>query len=58
MYAALVRQAIAFEKENGTHALLKAGMSALNKLLVEKGVCTEKELQEALVKELMDWDNE
>lgn len=43
-----------FEEEFGTNALLKASVSALNKLLVSKGIVTEQELQDALNIEIAD----
>jgi len=41
-----------FEEDRGTEALLKAGLSTLNRLLVDKGVFTAKELKEALFAEM------
>lgn len=46
-------EAIALEKTiNGTSHLLKVCFSALNRLLVEKGVITKDELNNAFIKEL------
>ena len=42
--------AIDFEKKHGTHLFLKASISVLNKVLVEKGMITKQEIQEEFVK--------
>jgi len=41
-----------FEKKHGSIPLLKAGMSAINKILVEKGVCTEAELKQEMFSQM------
>lgn len=40
-----------FEKAKGTIALLKLAMSATHRAIVEKGLLTETELNEAFLKE-------
>lgn len=46
------RRTCDFEKQHGTEMLLKVAASATNKLLVKKGVFTERELRWALYDEL------
>ena len=48
--------AVRFEKEYGSDTLLKAAMSAMNKMLVNKGICTQDEIREYLVRELDEFD--
>jgi hypothetical protein len=45
-------KAIEFEKQYGTELFLKLGTTALNKLLVEKGIITSKELIESFEEEI------
>ncbi len=42
--------------EGGQIELLNVGMSALNRLLVSKGIITAEELQEAFLKEFVETD--
>lgn len=41
-----------FEEKYGTDALLKTGLSSLNRLLIEKGLATEDEIYTSFVKEV------
>jgi hypothetical protein len=44
--------AIGFELRYGTAELIKVALSALNRILVEKGVATEEEIQLMFLKEM------
>lgn len=44
-----------FEEKYGEGLLAKCGLSALNRLLVKKGVITEEELIESLVKRIAEY---
>jgi hypothetical protein len=43
-----------FEMNHGTEAFLKACMSGISKTLVNKGVCTEEELQNGFLEVIND----
>lgn len=52
-----------FESEHGSIELIKAGISVINKILVDKGIVSEDEIQEAMIKKIdrlnksgLDWD--
>ena len=45
-----------FEEKYGTEDFIKTGCSALNRLLVEKGIITAEELQESMLKEMESFE--
>lgn len=49
------QMAIDFEKEHGTEAFLKVGLSSITQLLVERGMCTEDELRTSFMREVNRW---
>lgn len=49
---AVEKLAFKFEQKYGTELLCKCGLSALNRLLIDKGILTEDELLNALVNRL------
>jgi hypothetical protein len=44
-----------FERQHGSITLLKTCVLALSRILVDKGVCTEEELVEAMAAEVKGW---
>ena len=44
----MAMEAVAFEKEHGKILLLKSAVSAVCRIIVDKGVCTAAELQDAM----------
>lgn len=44
----MAMEAIAFEKEHGKILFLKSAISAVCHIIVDKGICTAAELQEAM----------
>lgn len=49
---------IAFEKEYGTELLLKVCVSTINRILVEKGIVSEKELTELFSEGIAEVEDE
>ena len=45
-------EAIDFEKAHGTESFIKACLSAISFVVVEKGICTEDELRISLMREM------
>ena len=45
-----------FEQKYGSIRFLKAGISNINKILVEKGIVTEKEVINGMKEELSVWE--
>lgn len=45
---------VAFEKKHGKESFIKAVLSTINKILVDKEVCTQEELEAGLA-EVMDY---
>lgn len=50
-----MRECIEFEKKYGNIVFIKLCGSALNKLLVDKGLITKKELQKYFLKEVKNY---